>query len=145
MPVSKRKKSTKLRGNTTHGFGSMKKNRGAGNRGGRGNAGSGKRADHKRISFLKEHGNKYFGRRGFLSRGRNIKKEKTINLFEIDSKIEKMGKKEGDIYVIDLSKYDKILGTGKITHKAKITSNSFSKKATEKIEKAGGEAILCQG
>ena len=47
MPTNKRKKHTKMRAKTTHGYGSMKKNRGAGNRGGRGMAGSGKRADQK--------------------------------------------------------------------------------------------------
>ena len=42
MVVNKRKKNLRQRAGTTHGYGSMKKNRGAGNREGRGNAGAGK-------------------------------------------------------------------------------------------------------
>ena len=38
----------------------------------------------------------------------------------------------------------KILGNGKLTKKLKIEGHSFSKKAKEKIEKAGGEVILLQ-
>ena len=53
MTYNKRKKNTRMRGGTTHGYGSMKKNRGAGNRGGRGNAGSGKRADSKKPKIYK--------------------------------------------------------------------------------------------
>ena len=53
MSVNKRKKNTRMRAKTTHGYGSMKKNRGAGNRGGRGMAGSGKRADQIKPTILK--------------------------------------------------------------------------------------------
>ena len=56
MVLNKRKKNSRMRGNTTHGYGSMKKNRGAGNRGGRGMAGSGKRADQKKPTILKLYG-----------------------------------------------------------------------------------------
>ena len=63
MPVNKRKKATRFRAKTTHGYGSMKKNRGAGNRGGRGMAGSGKRADQKKPTILKLYGNEYFGKK----------------------------------------------------------------------------------
>ena len=40
MARKEKRKSNKMRARTTHGWGSMKKHRGAGNRGGRGNAGS---------------------------------------------------------------------------------------------------------
>ncbi len=48
MAINKQKKNVRQRGTKTHGYGSMKKHRGAGHRGGRGNAGSGKRGDKKR-------------------------------------------------------------------------------------------------
>ena len=67
---SKRKKVNKYRGSQTHGGGAKKKRRGAGNRGGRGMAGSGKRADQKKPSILKEYGNRYFGKRGFRSKNK---------------------------------------------------------------------------
>ena len=67
MPVHKRKKVTKQRGSKTHGWGSMKKHRGAGNRGGRGKAGTGKRADTKKPTIINLFGAKgYFGKKGFL-------------------------------------------------------------------------------
>ena len=142
MPVNKRKKNTRMRGLTTHGWGAKKKHRGSGNRGGRGMAGSGKRADQKKPSILNIYGNEYFGKRGLTSL-KKIKKQKTINLFEIEAKLNNLAKKDGDFYVIDLSKYDKVLGTGNFNVKAKITCKSFSTKAKELIEKAGGETIIC--
>ena len=48
---NKVKKVRKFRGSHTHGYGSKKKHRGAGSRGGRGMAGSGKRADQKKPSI----------------------------------------------------------------------------------------------
>ena len=63
MVVNKRKKSTRQRAGTTHGYGSMKKHRGAGHRGGRGASGTGKRADSKKPSIWKQ--TDYFGKHGF--------------------------------------------------------------------------------
>ena len=44
-------------------------------------------------------------------------------------------------------RYDilKILGDGDLTKKLKISAHRFSKSAKEKIEKAGGEAIVLAG
>lgn len=39
----------------------------------------------------------------------------------------------------------KVLGNGELTKKLKISAHRFSKSATEKIEKAGGEAIVLPG
>jgi large subunit ribosomal protein L15 len=39
----------------------------------------------------------------------------------------------------------KVLGDGELTKKLKISAHRFSKSASEKIEKAGGEAILLPG
>jgi large subunit ribosomal protein L15 len=137
MPANKRKKSTRMRAKTTHGYGSMKKNRGAGNRGGRGMAGTGKRADQKKPTILKKYGPSYFGKHGFNRPQSIVKKLKIINLSEINLKAEK----KNNEYIFDASKYDKVLGNGNLTKKIKITSKSFSKSALEKIEKSGGESI----
>lgn len=139
MPVNKRKKSTRMRAKTTHGYGSMKKNRGAGNRGGRGMAGTGKRADQKKIEILKFKGKKYYGAYGFNRPQSKTKTPKVINLSEINEK----ATKKGSEFIFDACKYDKVLGSGNITKKIKITSKAFSGLAKEKIEKAGGEAITC--
>ena len=52
-------------------------------------------------------------------------------------------KKEKDIYSIELDKlgYNKLLGSGQVNKKFKITTKYFSKKAKEKVEKMGGEVV----
>ena len=140
MPASKRKKNTRMRAKTTHGWGSMKKHRGAGNRGGRGNAGTGKRADQKKPTILKLYGSSYFGKKGFRNQRRVGKKNFILNLSHINDNLDK---KVGEFYIFDASKYDKVLGTGKITKKVKIKCKSFPKTAIEKIKEAGGETEIC--
>ena len=145
MTINKRKKNSRQHGSHTHGWGSMKKHRGAGSRGGRGMAGTGKRGDVKKPSIWKNK--KYFGKYGFKKKG-VAKKIRTINLNYFEQKADELlaGKKitkEGDNYIIDASKlgFNKILGYAKLTKKFKITADSFSKQAIEKIKAAGGEAI----
>ncbi len=60
-----------MRAKTTHGYGSMKKNRGAGNRGGRGLAGTGKRGDANKQTY--QANKKYFGKHGFTSKVFNLR------------------------------------------------------------------------
>lgn len=143
MVVNKRKKVGKYRGHTTHGGGHRKKRRGAGSRGGRGNAGTGKRASHKiagRISKL--------GAKGFTSKkAKSVFKTVNVGWFTNErlNKLVNEGKavKEGDCFNLDLSKlkYDKLLGTGKISLKIKVMVSQCSKLAAEKIKVAGGEVV----
>ena len=140
MVVNKRKKFSRQRGYHTHGWGSKKKHRGAGNRGGKGMAGTGKRADS--IKTLIWDDVDYFGKHGFKSRR---PKNKTINIDYIDEKLNefvasKLISKEGNVYIVDLKKmgYDKLLGNGNIRNKFRVTG-IVSKGAAEKIKKAGGE------
>lgn len=143
MPAKKSKKVKKYRGSTTHGGGSMKKRRGAGNRGGRGNAGTGKRADQKKPTILKLFGNTYFGKKGFHSKTR--KNIKCVNISYLENKIEffvKQGLAESKqgIFHINLNKIGvkKLLGTGTPTKKYNITLTLCSKKAKQKVEEKGG-------
>lgn len=125
----KRKKYKKQVGKRTYGHG-IKKNRGAGNRGGRGMAGSGKRADTKKPSIIKKYGTTYFGKKGFVSKK---KKEKSINIDQLPE-----GK---DINLFELG-YDKLLSRGIAREKIIIRVKKVSKKAQEKIKAAGGEVIF---
>ncbi len=145
MVVNKRKSKSRRRGSTTHGCGSMKKRRGAGNRGGRGMAGTGKKGDAKKPSIWKNP--KYFGKHGFKKKGVS-RPTKAINLDYFEEKFDKLLakkliKKEDDIYIIDVKNlgFNKVLSSGKLTKKYRIISPSFSKKAVKKIESAGGEAV----
>lgn len=146
MVIHKRKKSSRMRGaKTTHGFGAKKKHRGSGNRGGFGMAGSGKRADQKKPTILQKYGKDYFGRRGFRLPVEFRRKDVSINISDLQSRLnvylnEKLVSKEGDSFVIDLQKlgYQKLLGKGVVKFKMNVSAPSFSESAKAKIEKAGG-------
>lgn len=127
---------SKKRGSGTHGHGSSKKRRGAGSRGGRGRAGMGKKAKHKKVSFLKNKKED----KGFSGKDKEVK---TINLLEIDQNIDSFldkgfAEKEGDKIIFDASKagYDKVLGKGRISDNIKVKAPSFSKKAEEKLSES---------
>ena len=138
----KRKKSKRMRAQTTHGWGAKKKHRGSGTRGGVGMAGSGKRADQKKPSILQKFGNSYYGKKGFSS----IKKKlKSINLFYLDVHADSISiKKENGTYTIDLRKlgYDKLLGAGNVTKKLKIICDYASENAVKKVIDQSGEVII---
>ncbi|MHB8586031.1 MAG: uL15 family ribosomal protein [Thermoplasmatota archaeon] len=140
---SRKRKSSKMRGNREHGRG-KKAGRGAGLRGGRGNAGAHK---HKRVQyFSKLTDGTYWGREPGFKRPENIvDKPISINVSDIDENVEhwlKAGtaKKEGDAVVIDLGAlgFDKLLGSGQATRKYRITVETATDSAKEKVEAAGG-------
>lgn len=145
MSKFKRKKVEKQRGSKTHGWGSMKKHRGAGNRGGRGLAGTGKRAGHKKQLIQKLYKASYFGKRGFKSKSRTRIKAVNIDYLEKLLSRGKLKEEKGkiDINLEDLG-YNKLLSNGEPTKKYNITTESISKKAKEKIEKAGGTIVSLQ-
>ena len=132
MTARHRKKKERLRGNTTHGYGSRKKHRGAGNRGGRGMAGTGKRADHKRTWILKYVGKEYWGKHGFKIPQKVKEEIRAINIKDLPD--------YDDINLTGLG-YDKLLGSGNPKRKYKIKVKKWSEKAKNKIEKAGGTLI----
>ena len=127
------KKNSRMRGQKTHGWGSKKKHRGAGSRGGRGRAGITK---HKKL-FFKKRGIQV-GARGFTTMKQKglRKKVRSINLRDINSLAQ--GKKE---IILREFGYDKVIGTGDITSPLKVIAKSFSAKAVEKIEAAKGQVV----
>ncbi len=142
MVVHKRKKVVKMRGSRTHGWGLV--HRGSGQKGGVGNAGSGKRSDCKKPSFWSRD----FGKIGFKPRGAK-QYESVINLKDVEAKLESWKKsgladeKQG-VFNVDLKKigFSKLLSTGFVSKKMKISVARASKSAGEKLAKAGGELIL---
>lgn len=131
MKLKKRKKHSRMRGRRTHGF-SAKLHKGSGNKGGKGMAGSGKRADQKKTFVLKNL-YPYFGRRGFTSRKTEKKRDKEINLRDIEDRFP-----AGEVNLEDY----KILGEGDVNKKFIIKARAYSKSALAKVEKAGGKIIL---
>lgn len=127
-----RTKTKKFRGATTHGRG-KKAGRGAGLRGGRGNAGLHKHKYMHMLKYMPDH----FGRHGFKRPPSVVKKDKTINVGQLE---EKFPEKKS----IDLTKegFDKLLGGGVINSNLKIKVKNASQKAVKKIKEKGGEVTI---
>ena len=117
----------------THGRG-KKGGRGAGLRGGKGNAGLLKHRFMYMTKYMPEH---YIGKYGFKRPQKMIKKDTCINVGKLEELFP--GKS-----TIDLQKegYDKLLGGGAVHKKMKITVNTASSKAIEKINALEGEVNL---
>jgi large subunit ribosomal protein L15 len=136
------KRRSKKNKSGSHGYGSSKKNRGAGSRGGRGNAGSGKKGQSKRMT---EEGVQELGEKGFNSRQPD---QDGINLRDIDQRIEEfveagVAEEDDGKYVFHASEagYDKVLGGGELRKDIEIHAEKFSGSAEEKIESSDGEAV----
>ncbi len=143
MVVRKRKKSSRQYG--THGWGANK-HRNSGMRGGYGNAGTGKKSDNKKPSIWATD---YFGKHGFVSRQK--KTVVIITLRDVEDKIpnwlaDKKIQQDGGAFTINLEEmgYTKLLSTGKVTKKIKITIPEASAGCQEKIKAAGGELVVAQ-
>jgi large subunit ribosomal protein L15 len=138
---SKKKKSSKRRGDREMGRG-KKKGRGAGLRGGRGNAGKHK---HKRVHYAKlgeEFGYTNFG---FKRPDEAVIAVNAVNVSELETvlpRLVQMGEatKAGDVFTVDLTKMgiDKLLGSGQVRTKIKVTVETATESAKTKIEAAGG-------
>ncbi|MEA3458805.1 MAG: uL15m family ribosomal protein [Candidatus Thermoplasmatota archaeon] len=128
-----RKKTKKFRGSMTHGRG-KKAGRGAGLRGGRGNAGLSK---HRHMHMVKYMPNHFFGRHGFKRPQSIIKKDKCINVGQLEEGFP--GKKSINL---DKEGFDKLLGGGKVNGSFKLKVKQASAKAVEKIKENGGEVTI---
>jgi len=143
MVVRKRKKHSRFRGYRTY-HGSHKKQRGSGNRGGRGQAGL---ENHKK-GYMQKYDPEHFGKHGFKRHPSLVEDIRTINLKDLEQKIDNLREKklvaeeEGKIK-INLGKigYDKLLGDGKITKPIIVEGKYFSKNAVKKLEQVGGKAV----
>jgi len=129
----KRRKVVKMRGSKTHGYGSKKKHRGSGSRGGRGGAG---KFDQKKIFVMKYQPWRLEKKRfKSLRQKGKIPEIKAINLRDI----EKLSDKD-EINLAEFG-YDKVLASGNIKRPLIIKAKSFSEFAIKKIEKTGGKAV----
>jgi len=134
-------RTSKLRGNRTHGRG-KKAGRGKGKRGGRGNAGLHK---HKYITYLKFMPG-HFGRHGFKRPQKMVSQPVVMNIMDIEERFQRFMQEgiiqeEDGSYQVNLRKMgvDKLLGTGTPTRAYRILVDSASESAAEKIQEAGGE------
>ena len=129
MPVKFRMKNRRMRGKTTHGWGTKKKHRGSGSQGGAGWGG----AKKGKRTFIYAHEPEHFGKKGFFSL------HKKINIINVGDLEEIAGEaKEIDLNALN---YQKLLSRGIINKPLHVTVSSCSPRAKEKIEKAGGKII----
>lgn len=149
MVVRTKGKSNKMRASRTHGWGSPKKHRGSGSRGGVGNAGRGKKGQQM-MTLMHNIGFK-LGKSGFVKPPSTVLVDKTINIGLIDSSIQKfldmkIAKKTKDAVEINVSSLGctKVLGSGNVATKLVVVAKKFSSNAKAKIEAAGGEAKLIE-
>lgn len=146
ITANTRKKNSRQRATTTHGYGSMKKHRGAGSRGGRGNAGSGKRGDSRKPYFRVTE-KRELGRTGF--KNKQVINFHPVNIFYLENScerllLEKRVTESKGIISIDLATlgFNKLLGTGRVTRKYEIIVDYASESAVKKIEAAGGSVTI---
>lgn len=127
MVVRNEKRKRKYFGTRRWGAGNIKNARGAGDRGGVGKAGARKH----NFTHMTAKEPWLIKRKGFTKWRQNKLETKSL------SDISRMESKDGTISLVNT----KVLSNGSITKPLKIKASAFSKKAIEKIQKAGGEAI----
>lgn len=140
-------KKRRQRGSRTHGGGSSKNRRGAGHRGGRGNAG---RKKHE------IHGQDPLGKSGFTRPDSVVDDVAIINVSRLDEDAPifaeaDLAEVDGDTFRIDTREVldvgadvdrIKVLGSGQVHRSLTVIADAFSDQARERLEAAGGQAIL---
>ncbi|ELY90858.1 uL15m family ribosomal protein [Natrialba taiwanensis] len=142
-------KKRRQRGSRTHSGGSHKNRRGAGHRGGRGRAG---RSKHEFHNYEPK------GKHGF-KRPQDIRDDVAeIDVQKLDEDAilyvaDDLAEETDDGYELDARdivedghEVDvvKVLGSGQVRNALDVTADAFSEAAREKIETAGGEAIVSE-
>ena len=136
MPTRLRK-TRKVRGSRTQGWGRIGQHRKTGSRPYR------KANRHKQgWSWVTTYAPDYFGKHGFTSRQSKTRNTSVINL----TKLEQIAAKTPTDQIIDLTSmgYAKLLGTGKATKPHTIKIQTASKTAKQKITHAGGKLLTQQ-
>ena len=136
------RKTRKLRGSRTHGWGQVAQHRASGHKGGLGQSGLMKHHFSSMLKFDPDH----FGHDSSHPPHPNITK-KWASIRDLDDLFVKFGKQTGEKKVIDLisNRYDKLLGGGKISTAYTVKVKKASAKAEEKIKQAGGEVLSSIG
>lgn len=144
MVVRREKKSKYYRGSRTCGWGRVAQHRRSGRKGGRGRVGYHK---HK-WSWAVKYAPDWYGSHGFARPPNLVARWITMNVGELDEKIEDLVKqgvavKVGDEYHVDLLSIgvNKLIGEGRVTKRLVVRVLAASKKAVAKIKQAGGQVV----
>ncbi len=135
----KLRKTRKMRGSRTVGYGRVGQHRDQGSKGYR------KSGRHKAgWSWVQMYDPDYFGKDGFTSPKSLRQKVNVINVGKLDEIAEKVSveKEKGERFVdLDYLGFTKLLGAGKITRSLTVKVASCSKSAAEKMKEAGGRIL----
>ncbi|ABK76962.1 ribosomal protein L15 [Cenarchaeum symbiosum A] len=136
--ATRNRKTRKLRGSRTHGWGQVGQHRASGHKGGVGVSGQLK---HHFSSMLKEDPG-HFGHDSTHPPHSNAAK-KWASVRDLDDFHTRFGTEEGGKKVIDLaaSGYDKLLGGGTVSGAYSVKISRLTASAEEKIKRAGGEVL----
>lgn len=140
--ATRNRKTRKLRGSRTHGWGQVAQHRASGHKGGLGKSGMLK---HHFSTMLKEFPD-HFGHDSTHPPHPNIIKKWT-SVRELDDLFANSGKDEQGKKIIDLVGlgYDKLLGGGQVKNAYTVKIKQFTKSAQEKVKQAGGEVLTPNG
>ena len=132
------RKTRKLRGSRTHGWGQIGQHRASGHKGGLGKSGHLKHLFSSTIKYSPDH----FGHDSTHPPHPIITK-KWASVRDLDDLFAKFGQQDGEKKVIDLSNkgYDKLLGGGKISNAYTVKIPRFTASAEKKVKEAGGEVL----
>ncbi len=139
----KLRKTRKLRGSRTMGYGRVGQHRKSGDKGGVGKAGG---RDHFWIRTIK-YEPKRFRKIGFKPPSAKRSQPPTINVGELMELAYKLygaeALKSGEPIEMDLEAlgYGKLLGEGEVSIPLRVRVPSYSEEAKLKIEEAGGEVL----
>ena len=138
MPTRLRK-TRKLRGSRTHGWGQVGQHRASGHKGGLGQSGLLKHHVHTMLKEFPDH----FGHDSTHPPHPNIIK-KWASVRDLDDLFAKHGKLEGNRKLIDLTSlgYDKLLGGGQVKNAYLVKVEQYTASAEDKIKKVGGEVLV---
>ncbi len=135
MPTRLRK-TRKVQGSRTQGWGRIGQHRKTGSRPYR------KANRHKQgWSYVTTYEPDYFGKHGFTSRQSKVRSTNVINIAKLDALIMQLPAEQEQTIDLTSLGYVKLLGTGRISKSVTVKVQSASKSATEKIQNAGGKIL----
>ena len=142
-------KKRRQRGSRTHSGGSHKNRRGAGHRGGRGRAGRSKHEFHNYEPKGKHGFKRPQGIREDVAEIDVQKLDEDAILYAADGQAEETDdgyKLDARDIVEDGHEVDivKVLGSGQVRNTLEVTADAFSAAAVEKLESAGGAAVVSE-
>jgi large subunit ribosomal protein L15 len=131
------RKVRKQRGSRTHGYGQIGQHRHSGKQGGHGNAGLHK---HK-WSWLILHDPDHFGRDPFRPPSYH-KVSKWANVGDLGSFAGETDAKAGPVSIdLDSKGVEKLLGAGEVKRAYNVKVSSYTERAKQKLEEAGGKIL----